>query len=199
MHAYDHACLEDARALWDDEVCLCEVSKNAEGRLVRWYHQLQECDDDQRCKTLKTVHQLRVGVATYECDCELSVEYLDGVLAVPRLVTAFVDGDGTRRGLHAGDFEWFGNQVLVRGRLAGITNAGTHREPPFEPCQECHAPGYMEGRLCGRIIKARDDHLRGCRVTAMYRFRFEASTYFDDSPISGTIEGLIVCPCEDDA
>lgn len=120
---------------------------------------------------------------------------LDGVLAVRRLVTAFVDGSGENRGLHTGALEWIGSDAQVRGTLSGTTNVGTHRQPAFDPCQECHAPGYMEGRLCGRVVKTRDNRLRGCQLTASYRLRFDPSEGAIDTGVTGTIEGLIVCSC----
>jgi len=53
----------------------------------------------------------------------------------------------------------------------------------------------MEGRLCGRVVKTRDDRLRGCQLTASYRLRFDPSEGAIDTGVTGTIEGLIVCSC----
>jgi hypothetical protein len=53
----------------------------------------------------------------------------------------------------------------------------------------------MEGRLCGRIVKAKDERLVGCLVTAVYRFRFDHSAEFVDTEVHGTLEGVVVCPC----
>jgi hypothetical protein len=140
--------------------------------------------------------RLKLEVPAHEpCDSRAS-NLLDGVLAVRRLVTAFVDGSGENRGLHTGAFDWVGSDAQVRGTLSGTTNVGTHRQPAFDPCQECHAPGHMEGRLCDHIVKTRDDRLRGCRVTASYRLRFDAGQGAIDTAITGTIEGLIVCACD---
>jgi hypothetical protein len=76
-----------------------------------------------------------------------------------------------------------------------MTNVGTHRPPVFGPCQECHAPGHMEGRLCGHIVRAKDRRLVGCQVTAAYRLLFDPSEGFQDTGIQGTLEGLVVCSC----
>jgi hypothetical protein len=195
MHHQHTGCLDDARRLWDERVCLRPVSKDVRGDLRLWHRELQTCDDED-CRTLKTDHGLKLEVHAHEpCDSRAS-GLLDGVLVVRRLVTAFVDGSGENRGVHTGAFDWVGSDARVRGTLSGTTNVGTHREPAFDPCQECHASGYMEGRLCGRIVKARDDRLRGCRVAASYRLRFDPSQGATDSAVTGTIEGLIVCACD---
>lgn len=188
-------CLDDPRELWDSKVCLRPVSKNARGDLRLLDRELQTCDEED-CRTLKTDHVLKVDVVAHEpCDSNASA-LLDGVFYVRRLITAFVDGSGENRGLHTGAFDWVGGGARVRGTLSGTTNAGTHRGPVFDPCQECHAPGYMEGRLCGQIVRTQDKRLRGCRVAASYRFRFDPSDGAIDTGITGTIEGLIVCSCE---
>jgi len=189
-----HTCLDDPRTLWDQPVCLYPVSKNARGDLSLLERELQTCEEED-CRTLKTDHLLKLEVRGHEpCDSGAS-KLLDGVLYVRRLITAFVDGSGENRGLHTGLFDWVGNGARVRGSLSGTTNAGTHRQPVFDPCQECRAPGYMEGRLCGRIVRAKDERLRGCRVAASYRMLFDPSEGAIDSGITGTIEGLIVCSC----
>ncbi len=54
----------------------------------------------------------------------------------------------------------------------------------------------MEGQLCGVIVNTEDKRLRGCHVKAEYRYRFDASKGATDTAFQGTLEGLIVCPCE---
>lgn len=194
MKHHHRGCLDDPRELWNNLVCLRPVSKNARGELRLLDRELQTCDD-QDCRTLKTDHLLQVDVEAHDpCDSRASGP-LDGVFFVRQLITAFADGSGEHRGLHTGEFRWAGGGARVRGTLSGTTNAGTHRQPVFDPCQQCDAPGYMEGRLCGRIVKADDERLRGCRVAASYRFRFDPSEGAISTGITGTIEGLIVCPC----
>ena len=190
-------CLEDPRELWEKRICLAEISKDARGELRLLDRELEVCEE-RDCRTLKTDHMLKVEVvAHHPCDSAVSAP-LDGVLYVRRLITAFLDGSGENRGLHTGVFMWAGASARVEGTLSGVTNVGTHRQPVFDPCQECRAPGFMEGRLCGRIVKAEDDRLVGCNVTAAYRFRFDASQGGQDTAIAGTIEGLVVCPCKKD-
>ena len=192
----DHAsgCLEDARELWERRVCLEPVSKNLRGELKLLDRERQECEEP-RCLTLKTDHLLRLEVQSHEpCDSELG-RLLDGTLVVRRLVHALSNGTGEGRGLHTGEFQWAGADVRIAGQLSGMTNVGTHRQPPLDPCQECHAPGYMEGRLCGSIVQARDQRLVGCQVTAAYRLLFNPSEGFQDTGVRGTLEGLVVCAC----
>ena len=193
----DHAsgCLDDARELWERRVCLEPVSKNLRGELRLLDRERQECEEP-RCLTLKTDHLLKLEVESHEpCDSEVG-RLLDGTLVVRRLVHDLSNGTGEGRGLHTGEFRWAGTGgVRVAGHLSGMTNVGTHRQPPFDPCQECHAPGYMEGRLCGRIERAEDRRLVGCQVTAAYRLRFDPSEGFQDTVVQGTLEGLVVCSC----
>jgi hypothetical protein len=195
MRTERNGCLDNPRELWHQLVCLRPVSKNVRGDLRLLERELQSCEQDD-CRTLKTDHLLKVEVRAHEpCDSEAS-GLLDGDFIVRQLITGFLDGSGENRGLHTGAFDWVGGGARVRGSLSGTTNAGTHRQPVFDPCQECRAPGCMEGRLCGRIVKAKDERLRGCRVAASYRFLFDASDGASDTAITGTIEGLIVCSCE---
>ena len=187
-------CLDDARELAKSRVCLEPVSKNAEGELRLVDREVEECSDP-KCETLKTDHLLRLEVKSHKpCDSKVG-KLLDGVFYVRKLVSALSDGNGERRGIHAGEFRWNGNGVRIEGRMSGMTNVGTHRAPVFDECQKCNSPGYMEGRLCGRIVKARDEKLVGCEVTAVYRFRFDHSKGFQDTGIAGTIEGAVVCEC----
>jgi hypothetical protein len=189
-------CLEDPAQLWARRVCLDPVSKDLRGEMRLLDRERQECDD--RCLTLKTDHVLKLEVLSHErCDSEVG-RRLDGTLFVRRLVTALAGGTGEGRGLHTGAFRWVGDGVLVEGRLSGMTNVGTHREPAFRDCQVCHDPGYMEGRLCGRVLRSKDEKLVGCEVTAAYRLRFEHSEGFEDTRVEGTLEGLVVCSCGKD-
>jgi hypothetical protein len=189
------ACLDDPRELRDLAFCMHPVSKDVRGELVLLDSDLQRCAEEE-CRTLKTDHLLTLEnvVAHEPCDGELS-RLLDGRLVVRSLITAFADGSGERRGLHTGVFDWSGSGGRVRGTLSGTTNAGTHRQPAFDPCQECEAPGFIEGRLCGQVLRAANERLRGCSVAASYRLRFDANEQAVGSGVTGIIEGLIVCPC----
>ena len=189
-------CLDDAAELWKHQVCMHPVSKDVEGRFDLLDRERQKCEQaESECVTLKTDHLVRAKLTGHEpCDSKVG-GLLDGELVLRRLVHAFVDGSAERRGTHTGDFRWRGDGILVEGDMSGMTNVGTHREPAFDPCQQCDERGVMEGRLCGRIVKARDQRLLGCAVTGSYRFRFDPSEGFQDTGFTGTFEGLVVCGC----
>ncbi len=184
--------LDQPKPLYRRPICLNEVSKNLRGDLRRLAIKRRECDDP-KCVTLKTVHALRVEVRSYDCDSNVA-KRMDGQLVIPRLVHA-LNNDGHGRGTHTGSFIWDGNGIDVEGEISGMTNLGTHRRPVFDDCQQCDERGVMEGRLCGRIVDAKKKKLIGCRVVAAYRIRFDPSESFQDTAVTGTLEGLIVCPC----
>jgi hypothetical protein len=190
-------CAEGSRDILERHICLSALSKNLKGELKPLQHELERCAK-LRCVTLKTIHfvQLKVG-SNKPCDSQ-TAQLLDGLLAIRNLVTAFEGGDGTRRGVHEGDFTWKGKAIVAIGTLSGITNAGTHREPIFKPCQTCDAKGFMEGRFCGTIRKAERKQLVGCQVIGTYRFHFDPTkTEGGKGGIAGTLEGEIVCACPD--
>lgn len=187
--------LDDPSRLWNERLCLEPVSKNMRGKLELLNRERQECEEP-KCLTLKTDHLLRLEVRSHEpCDSELG-QRLDGRLLVRELVHALTDGTGLGRGPHTGAFIWVGSGIEIQGTMSGMTNVGTHREPVFEPCQECHNPGVMEGRLCGRITRSQQPELIGCRVAAAYRIKFDPSEGFQDTEVEGTLEGVVVCGCE---
>jgi hypothetical protein len=190
-------CAEGSRDILEREICLSALSKNLKGELRPLQHERERCAK-LRCVTLKTIHFLQLKVNTNQpCDSQTG-RLLDGVLSVRNLATAFEGGDGTRRGVHEGDFIWKGSAITAVGTLSGITNAGTHREPIFKPCQTCDAKGFMEGRFCGTIRKAARRQLVGCQVIGTYRFHFDPNrTEGGQGGIGGTLEGEIVCACPD--
>ena len=173
-------------------VCLDELSKNVRGELQVVDAELHQCRE-LRCQTLTTEHVLRLEVAGHDCDTEVGKQF-DGRLSSKDLTTIFADGSGERRGMHTATFSWRTSVGIVQGRMSGVTNEGTHREPAFDGCQKCDERGVMEGRLCGRL-RASDPALTGAQVTAAYRFRFEPSERGGDGELVGTIEGLVVRPC----
>jgi hypothetical protein len=188
---------DDAPSLWAKHICLDPVSKDIRGELGLLDRDLQKCERPP-CETLKTDHSLKVRVGSHQpCDSEHG-RLLDGVLFIRRLVTAWSSPSPEARGIHTGDFTWTDGALgafRIEGRMSGMTNVGTHREPAFDPCQKCQAPGFMEGRLCGRIVRAADKRLIDCQVVAAYRLRFDPSSGFGDSAVEGTMEGVVVCSC----
>jgi hypothetical protein len=181
--------------LIDRVVCVTPLSKDLEGGLDLVHSERESCRR-LRCKTLETQHHLKLRVTRHDCDADVA-KVLDGTLASGDLVHKFADADGNRRGVHEGTFRWSGSGTLATGTLRGVTNAGTHREPAFDPCQKCEDPGVMEGLLVGTIRRARDRRLIGCTIQAAYRLRFDPSSEGGSGGVRGTLEGAIVCDCPD--
>ena len=186
-------CWDDPARLRDLELCLFAVSKDLEGDICLVERERETCRRHE-CTTLKTYHLVRTRLSSHRCDSE-PARLLDGELTIRNLVHAFADAEPDGRAIHTGDFRWLGEGLLVSGHIAGITNAGTHRAKPFDECQKCSAPGFLEGRLCGTIVKAPDRRLRGCSVVASYRWLVEPREPVLEGRLRGTLEGAIVCPC----
>ena len=81
---------------------------------------------------------------------------------------------------------------MIRGRMKGITNAGTHRKP-LDACEQCDQRGHMEGRLDGKIVRGK---LKGCRISASYVINYDPGAAGQDTSVIGTIEGVAICPCK---
>ncbi len=175
-------------------LCLDDLSKDVKGELKIIDVEDRVCDK-LGCKTLVVEHLLRAEVISHRCDSELGALF-DGTLVVRNLTTVFADASGMRRGLHTARFQLRTAIGVVQGRMSGMTNEGTHREPAFKGCQECGEIGVMEGQLCGRVVRAKDPALRGAQVTAAYRFAFEPSDRGGEGGLAGTIEGVLVRNCE---
>lgn len=175
-------------------LCLDELSKDVKGELI-----IVDADRDVcrqlDCVTLTSEHVIRAEVESHACDSEIG-KLFDGRFSVRDLTTVFAHGTGMARGLHTGTFVWRTSVGVVQGRLSGMTNEGTHREPAFKGCQECGERGVMEGRLCGRLVRTNDPKLAGAQVTAAYRFAFDPTEKGGEGALRGTIEGLVVRSCE---
>jgi hypothetical protein len=195
MNGTQVACPDDPRYIRDERMCLFAISKDAKGALRLEDAEVEECEQ-RKCKTLKTVHLLELKLTAHRpCDAR-EARTLSGSLVSRDLTSAFVNGDGKLRGFHGGTFRWQGASLLATGTLSGVTNAGTHRKP-FDPaCQECNAPGFMEGRFCGVIRRAPDRTLVGCNLIGIYKLRVaDPSSKGGEGPLQGVIEGVVVCPC----
>jgi hypothetical protein len=176
----------------EQRMCVSALSKTFEGRIGSPEPERRQCDDPP-CLTLTTRQPLELGVRRFECD-EDPVP-LGGVLRVVDLVHVF-DTSGERRGFHSGDFRWESERTLVFGRMSGITNAGTHHRPVLD-CQDCKAPGFLQGRLCGSIARAGDPALRGAHVFANYVLRVGdvSGEGIPEQRVLGTLEGVLVRGC----
>jgi hypothetical protein len=91
-----------------------------------------------------------------------------------------------------GRFEWAGAKSTLIGQMSGVTNAGTHRSPA-NPCEPCDQDGHMEGRLDAVVV---DGEFQGCRVLATYVINYDTSDRAQDTAIVGTLEGVLISPCE---
>ena len=91
--------------------------------------------------------------------------------------------------------QWQSSIGLIMGRLAGITNAGTHRPPVFNECQRCR-DAVMEGQFQGTVCRPRSPEFADCQVFGAYRLRIDPGR--DGLPaqgVRGTLEGLLITPC----
>src|SRR5215510_12687489 len=126
-------CFDDPPTILKQPLCLSNLSKDMKGVLRPGASRPQRCQTPP-CETLKTVHALVLEVAPHRpCDAEINFQF-GGKLTVARLVSAF-ERNGLGRGFHSGDFTWAAGPALkVAGRMSGVTNVGTHREPAFTDC-----------------------------------------------------------------
>src|SRR3954447_23815606 len=100
-------CLDDPGTILQKDWCVSALSKDLSGTLHLADSKPHQCTKPA-CKTLKTVHQVTIKVVAHPpCDSKAG-GLLDGTLVVERFVTVF-DQDGSRRGLHVGDFTWHGS------------------------------------------------------------------------------------------
>jgi hypothetical protein len=205
-------CKDSASYILAQPMCLEPFSKNAERGELRlvWDGPIEFCSGltSRECNSYKTIHQLNLDIITNKPDysrCNIGGRRLDGRLYVCNLIHAFsYGGDPKSRGFHGGNFTWVDatNGIVAEGKLSGITNAGTHRLPlpPPEgceqPCQECWAPGFMDGRFCGTIRRSHaDPSLLGCQIVGMYKLRFEGTLKDDRNHVTGVLEGVVIFEC----
>jgi hypothetical protein len=193
MATYDVCAAEPAELVLAD-LCLDELSKDAEGELVPLGAEPHDCPEHD-CRTLTAEHALVLSLRQHACDSEIGTLF-DGRLVSKDLTTVFAQGSGERRGMHAGTFQWRSAAGIVVGHLSGMTNEGTHREPAFKACQTCDERGVMEGRFCGRLVRVRDPKLAGAQVFGAYRIAFDASESGGTGGVRGTLEGVVVRGCE---
>jgi hypothetical protein len=186
-------CLDDPGTILEKNSCLSALSKNLEGKFDLVNATAHTCRLPD-CQTLKTVHKMVfVPHPNAPCDPHLPAPF-DGRITVARLVTAFIKSE-KGRGFHAGDFDWAATGLRVQGRMSGVTNVGTHREPAFKDCQSCDQVGVMEGRLCGQVVESKDGSLAQCQIVAAYRIHFEPAPVGIMKFVGGTLEGIISCLC----
>jgi hypothetical protein len=184
-------CPDDPAVILKQKVCLNAISKDYKGSMKLLERAEEKCSTPE-CVTFKTIHTLVIkSVSHAPCESKIG-KLLRGPLTVEKLVTVF-DKDIKGRGFHAGDFVWEGAGFRASGRISGMTNVGTHRANVFTGCQKCHAPGFMEGRICGQI-EAKMPELNGCQIFGVYRLK--VNNLGGNSGLQGVIEGVVICPCK---
>jgi hypothetical protein len=201
-------CKDDPSYILDQPMCLEPFSKNAEeGELRLVFDGPHEYCSERECYSYKTIHQLNLDININKPDiseCNLGGDRLDGWLYVCDLVHAFSSTWPNSRAFHGGNFTWVDttNGIVAEGKLSGITNAGTHRLPLPPPegcdqsCQECWAPGFMDGRFCGTIRRSKTDpSLLGCQIVGMYKLRFEGLLNEPRNRVTGVLEGVVIFEC----
>jgi hypothetical protein len=187
-------CQDSSSYILDHTFCLYEISKDVPEGYLRLALQDRESCPERRCETVKTVHQLQLELQPGPCDTRPH----NGQLYSCDLTHALNLRNGTAdgRGFHGGTFTWADRGFLASGTLSGITNAGTHRAPVFDPsCQRCDEIHFMEGRFCGSIRRSADPGILGCQVFGAYRLQFDQELTAPRIGVRGVLEGMIVCEC----
>ncbi len=166
------------------------VSKDLKGGFGLTDIEKQECKSPQ-CITVKSRLNFKLEATSHKpCD-STKARSLDRVLS-GILVFTNID-DVKQRGYHIGTFKWDTSASQLTGRLSGVTNAGTHREPYIKCDEKCYAPGHMEGRLDAVVVGG--EH-KGCRLLAAYMIDFGRFEKPGDNPgAKGTLEGVLICAC----
>jgi hypothetical protein len=172
-----------------ERICMWAVSKDLRGE----FHVADQ--DEQRCKrpgcvTLKAMLEFKVQVASHRACDSVAAQVFDGTIDGKLLFALIENGYG--RGYHVGQFDWVGAKSNLVGRMSGMVNAGTHRSPAAQ-CEPCDRRGHMEGRLDAVVV---DGEHKGCRVLATYVIDYDTSHQAQDTGIIGTLEGVLICPCE---
>ncbi len=184
--------------LKSSKLCLNAVSKDIFHGVLSLHGEPAKDCTSKACKTIKLIHSLKLPVRTHvPCDSKVALP-LDGIIEVQELVTEEIDPI-PGRGIHSGNFVWTGTDIVVKGAMNGFNNIGPHRRPfisgPANCEQSCNTRLVMEGRLSGKITKAKDEKLVGCEVLVAYRLRLSNVEINAQVAALGTLEGVIVCPC----
>ncbi len=184
VDSYNHF---DPTSMYQDRVCLHDVSKVIRGESLVSDQDVQECPD---CKTLKRHGRFRMEIVSGPCDSEMSRKMLNGV-AEGELVSAYGDADLSNRGGLSGNVKWQGEGASLVGRIMAVLNAGNHHDPVSE-CEECAMPGHAEGWLRAAIV---DGDCTGCRVNGAMTYKLDLSG--ETAEFYATLEGLLICQCND--
>lgn len=179
----------DLAPSYKERICMGAVSKDLRGSFFVDTQEEQKCRRPP-CVTLKAWLKFEVKVTPHHACDSVASRAFDGAIS-GELVFAYIE-NGYGRGYHLGRLEWAGSRSKLIGRMSGVTNAGTHRGPAA-PCEPCDRRGHMEGRLDAVVVEG--EH-QGCRVLATYVIDFDAGFEAQDTGVIGTLEGVLICPCE---
>lgn len=180
----------DPAQYYKEPICMVRVSKNWKGDFKVADHDLQTCQKPG-CTTVKGLIKLKSKVERHRpCD-SVAAASLDGAIA-GEVAFNYIN-DGQHRGYHVGKVEWAGGGSKLIGKMTGSTNAGTHR-PPLLQCERCEEPGHMEGCLEAVVVEGQH---KGCRLVATYAIEFDPSVAPQATGFHGTLEGVLICDCQD--
>jgi hypothetical protein len=186
-------CPDDPDLMLEQTLCVSALSKELlRGHFGAPWMESRTCDQLE-CSSITTMQRMRFEVVSHDCDENPTKG--SGTLDVSDLVHVF--GDRSRRGFHSGDFRWEAEDMIVVGRLSGVTHAGTHHRPVLD-CQECESPGFLQGRLCGKVLWTDDPGRRAAQVLANYVIRAEKLEHVvlaEQDGAVGTLEGVVVRGC----
>ncbi len=141
-------CYDNPEVIYKERICLLSLSKNVQGKLSLISVDTYKCGTPS-CKTLKSLHEITLELEGNDPCEDKYAPLFGGKITIARLATAFNE-DGLQRGVHAADIKWDGPGAWGSGRISGVTNAGTHRDPVLS-CEDCYSPGHMEGRICAHF------------------------------------------------
>jgi hypothetical protein len=177
----------DLEPLYNERVCMWEISKDLEGKFSVSNQEEQVCGAPP-CRTIKAIVKFDIDARPHSpCDTGPSGAF-DGHFE-GEILFAYKQS-GSDRGYHCGKFEWYGSASRLVGQMSGVTSAGTHRG-----CEPCDRRGHMEGRLDAVVI---DGEHKDCRVLATYVINFDTtSSGAQDTAVEGALEGVTICPCLD--
>lgn len=176
--------------------CLAEVSKDVDGEILVLDADQRTCQNPG-CDSLTLVTNLRLNLHSARCDGSLG-GVLDGLIRSWNLTTVFAGASEERRGVHEGNLYWAPTGGgTIRGTLAGITNAGIVRLPVFSDCELCDQLGLLTGHLFATGSNTPGLPVPDFNVEAVYRFAWDpTATIHKTTPVRGTIEGVILMPCQ---
>jgi hypothetical protein len=179
--------------------CLHDVSKDLQGEVLVLDSLLKSCSDPG-CEPLMLVQHIVLRVDSANCDSKLGA-ILNGSMRIGDLTTVVTGSDEHLRGMHAADFYWkLAGGGAISGTIEGITNAGTARPPIFPRCagcEQCDQDALLTGKLFAAGSGIPGVPVPDFNVEAVYRLSWDPiATIMGDAPVSGTLEGVLIMPCQ---